>query len=307
MKWRKLGLVWEPQGNLDWTVSHAMVPIAEEISPSRYRIYFSSRDHSNRSQTGYLEIDIREPGKILQLSAEPVVRFGKLGTFDEAGAMGSWIETKGNRKYLYYIGWNLGVSVPFRNAIGLAVSDDGGKTFSKYSEGPLLDRNLVDAYFLASACVLHEQDVWHMWYVSGAKWELAGGKPKHWYHIRYAASEDGIQWSRRGQVCIDFASAEEYALSRPCVLREQGVYKMWYSYRGDNYRIGYAESCDGLTWERKDEESGIDVSASGWDSEMIEYPFIFDHAGTRYMLYNGNGYGKTGIGLAVLETDVCPP
>jgi hypothetical protein len=69
---------------------------------------------------------------------------------------------------------------------------------------------------------------------------------------------------------------------------------MWYSYRGKNYRIGYAESDDGLNWKRKDEDAGIDVS------EMIEYPFVFDHKGGRYMLYNGNGYGKTGIGLAVL-------
>ena len=54
---------------------------------------------------------------------------------------------------------------------------------------------------------------------------------------------------------------------------------MWYSYRGDAYRIGYAESVDGLEWERKDEEAGIDVSADGWDSEMIEYPCVFEHAG----------------------------
>ena len=76
---------------------------------------------------------------------------------------------------------------------------------------------------------------------------------------------------------------------------------MWYCSRGESYRIGYAESDDGIHWIRKDQDVGIDVSDSGWDSEMIEYPFVFDHEGDRYMLYNGNGYGKTGIGLAVLE------
>ncbi|MDR0233611.1 MAG: hypothetical protein LBI31_02235 [Zoogloeaceae bacterium] len=35
--------------------------------------------------------------------------------------------------------------------------------------------------------------------------------------------------------------------------------------------------------------------------EMIEYSIVFDHGRQRYMLYNGNGYGKTGFGLAVLE------
>ena len=78
---------------------------------------------------------------------------------------------------------------------------------------------------------------------------------------------------------------------------------MWYSYRGDAYRMGYAESEDGLEWERKDAEAGIDVSEEGWDSEMIEYPCVFEHRGSWYMLYNGNGYGSSGIGLAELETD----
>jgi hypothetical protein len=76
---------------------------------------------------------------------------------------------------------------------------------------------------------------------------------------------------------------------------------MWYSYRGDAYKIGYAESCDGKKWERLDAQVGITTSASGWDSEMIEYPFVFDHKGHRYMLYNGNDYGRTGFGLAILE------
>jgi hypothetical protein len=76
---------------------------------------------------------------------------------------------------------------------------------------------------------------------------------------------------------------------------------MWYACRGETYRIGYAESADGLSWKRHDAQAGIDVSEEGWDSEMIAYPWVFDHGGRRYMLYNGNGYGETGIGLAVLD------
>ena len=94
-------------------------------------------------------------------------------------------------------------------------------------------------------------------------------------------------------------------MSRPCVLKENGLYKMWYSYRGQSYRIGYAESKDGFEWTRMDADVGIDVSESGWDSEMIEYPFVFDQNGERFMLYNGNSYGKTGIGLARLEHSTC--
>ena len=131
---------------------------------------------------------------------------------------------------------------------------------------------------------------------------MVNGKPRHSYHIRYAESDDGLHWRRSGRVCIDYQSEEEYAISRPSVLRDGDLYRMWYSYRGSSYRIGYAESDDGVAWVRKDEEAGIDVSPDGWDSEMIEYPCVFDHAGSRYMLYNGNGYGATGIGLAELSS-----
>ena len=87
---------------------------------------------------------------------------------------------------------------------------------------------------------------------------------------------------------------------------------MWYSYRGgseyrtnlsQSYRIGYAESLDGLKWTRKDEQVGIDVSKSGWDSEMICYPFVLDINDRRYMFYNGNGFGKSGLGYAMLDDE----
>jgi predicted GH43/DUF377 family glycosyl hydrolase len=138
-----------------------------------------------------------------------------------------------------------------------------------------------------------------MWYVSGIEWAHSE-LPR--YNIKYAESEDGIHWDRRGVTCIAFKSREENALARPCVVKEDGIYRMWYSYKGAHYRIGYAESTDGIHWERKDEEAGIDVSTTGWDSEMIEYAFVFEHKRKKYMLYNGNDYGREGIGLAILET-----
>jgi hypothetical protein len=141
-----------------------------------------------------------------------------------------------------------------------------------------------------------------MWYLSCVRWDQHQGKPRHHYHIKYAESQDGIDWVRNGIPCIDFDSPGEYAISRPSVIKDGDRYRMWYSYRGERYRIGYAESVDGIRWERMDSEVGIDVSSAGWDSEMVEYPHVFDHQGTRYMLYNGNHYGETGFGYAILET-----
>jgi len=300
MKWKKLGLVFCPSGEFDWMQTHAAVPIAENIVGDYFRFYFSTRDKRNRSFTGYVVVDISRPHQIADLSSNPVLVPGEIGEFDDSGAMATWLVSFDDKKYLYYIGWNLGVTVPFRNSIGLSISSNG-EDFVRAFNGPILDRTKTEPHFCASCCVFPGRDIWRMWYLSCVGWSLKNGNPKHYYHIKYAESKDGINWQRNGLVAIDYVNKEEYAISRPSVLYDEGCWKMWFSSRGTKYRIRYAESNDGRNWERFDSAVGIDVSATGWDAEMIEYPFVFDHQGQRYMLYNGNGYGKTGFGLALLE------
>jgi hypothetical protein len=205
----------------------------------------------------------------------------------------------GSCRYLYYLGWNLGVTVPWRNSIGLTVSESPDAEFVRYSEAPIVDRSSVDPFSISYPCVLREGTLWRMWYGSNLDW---GPNQTDMAHLfKYAESSDGIHWQRDGRIAIPFASADEYAMSKPCVVPGADRYRMWYSYRGAAYRIGYAESADGLEWERRDNAVGIDVSDDGWDSEMIEYPFVFSHRDDTYMLYNGNAYGRTGFGIAILE------
>jgi hypothetical protein len=307
MKWTKKGVIFAPDRNFDWMVSHASVPVVDAINGRVLRIYFGTRDGSGRSHTSYFEVDAERPSNILYAHDKPLLPLGKPGTFDDSGIMPSWIANHGNRKYLYYIGWNTEVTVPYRLAIGLALSNDGGKSFQKISEGPICDRSLDEPFFNTAPCVLTEGDRWQMWYVSCTGWELADEQLEPRYHVRYAESTDGISWKKTGQVCIDYDS-DTGAIGRPCVYVEQGVYKMLYSYRGvrdyrtelsQSYRLGYAESADGLAWVRRYEEVGIERSESGWDSEMMEYCSLFQHQGQKYLFYNGNGFGKTGIGYAV--------
>lgn len=305
MKWKKLGNIFTPLGSYPWMHSHAAVPFAEHLSDDTFRIFFTCRDRENRSHTAFIDVDLNNPHKILQISSTPALAPGMLGGFDDSGAMGSWITRHNNIRYLYYQGWNLGVTVPFRNSIGLATSNDG-TNFSRYAPGPIVDRSMFEPHFTATPCVLVENEKWLMWYLSCTEWTQTEQGPKHKYHIKYAESADGIHWQRGGHVAIDYADDSEYAISRPCVIHDFDRWRMWYSFRGKEYRIGYAESNDGRVWTRMDSRVGITRSASGWDSEMIEYPFVFDHRGNRYMLYNGNGYGLTGFGLAVLEASALP-
>jgi hypothetical protein len=298
MRWEKRGRIFDPRAAAGWFVSHAALPVVEDRGDHQ-RVYFCGRDEKKRARIGYFEIDVERPTEILRISERPLIEPGPLGAFDDSGVTSSCMVVHEGRQYHYFTGWSLGVTVPFYYAAGVSVSHDGERS-SRLSDAPVLDRTAADPYMTASPWVRIEGGTWRMWYVSCSRWEMRGGAPMHYYNIRHAESRDGIAWEKRGVVCIDYASPDEYAISRPCVLHDGDRYRMWYAYRGQAYRIGYAESADGLHWQRKDDEAGIDVSPDGWDSQMIAYPCVFDHRGQRYMLYNGNGFGETGIGLAVL-------
>jgi hypothetical protein len=280
-----------------------MLPIADRIGEDLYRIYFSGRDKLNRSLIGYIEIDINEPQNILRLSERPILGLGKLGCFDDNGVTPTCIVNYEGKKYMYYLGWNKGSTVRASEVTGLAISHDGGETFERCSRAPILDRTDREPYLiLVVSCILVEGKIWRMWYDSADEW-LNNDLPR--YNIKYAESRDGINWIRKGLVSVDFKSPEESRVSRACVLKENGIYKMWYCYAigSGGYEMGYAESRDGIRFERKDEQVGIGLSESGWDSEMICYPFVFKHKGQKYMLYCGKGYGKTGFGYAILEEE----
>jgi hypothetical protein len=299
VRWENRGLLLPAPPRLPWAHSHAALPIPEPLADGRLRLYFSTRDAGGRSSIACAEVDLAGGGEA-SLRPDPVFAPGPLGAFDDSGATTSCLLHHEGRQYLYYSGWSLGVTVPFYFQIGCAVSEDEGRTFTRVGAAPLLDRSEVDPYLTASPWILVEDGRLRMWYVSGTGWDVVDGKPRHRYHIKYAESEDGLSWQRDGRVCIDYRDDEEYAIARPCVVRDGDRYRMWFCARGETYRFGYAESSDGLVWDRRDEGAGPEPSADGFDSEMQAYPAVFDHLGERHMLYNGNGYGQTGIGHAVL-------
>ena len=299
MRWVKLGLVFCPDGTREWMRTHASTPSVEPGTDELVRVHFSCRDAGNRSSVGSIEIDIRRPDRLLRVSDRPVLGPGPPGTFDDSGVSVGCVTRVGERDYLYYVGWNLAVTVPWRNSIGLAVRNGGEEAYRKVSRAPVMDRSEVDPFSLSYPWVVVEGGVWRMWYGSNDGWGPARSDMRH--VIRYAQSADGVRWERQGHVAIPLAGGDECAVARPCVVRMEGRYRMWYSRkRGDSYRIGYAESPDGVRWERQDARAGIETSESGWDSEMIEYPCVFQRLGKYFMFYNGNGYGKTGVGLAEL-------
>lgn len=300
MPWKKLGLIFAGRGKASWRHSHAALPVPVHLHDDTFRVFFSARDDNNRARLGSFDLLLQDTPRVLHESSALALDLGSLGAFDDSGVTSSCVVKHAGQYLCFYTGWALGVTVPFYFYIGLAAGETLD-SFTRFSPAPILGRSSIDPYLTASPFVFHDEGVWRMWYVSADRWEQTDTEVKHYYHIRYAESPDGYNWQPTGRVCIDFESPSEYAFARPCVLKDAGTYRMWYSVRGDAYRIGYAESKDGLVWTRMDSEAGIEPSGTGWDSEMLAYPYIFRHRNELFMLYNGNGYGKSGIGLAVWQ------
>ena len=298
--WRRLGHVFVGAGEAEWMAGYASYPTPLVIDDQIVRIFFSPRDRRNRSSITAL--DLRLAGEDFSIATPPeacLLSPGEIGCFDDSGVSVASVVAEGGRLFVYYLGWSLGVTVPFRNFIGLAVGIPGAARLERLSPAPVLDRSPVDPYALSYPWVVKGKDGWRMWYGSylSAGSDAHGGSPT----IKVARSADGIAWQRDGKIAIPLSGGEETATARPCVIVDRDRERMWYACKnGSHYGIGYAESF-GRGWNRRDDELHFVGTIGEWESESIEYPAVFDHGGHRYMLYNGNGYGRTGFGLAILE------
>jgi hypothetical protein len=298
MKWDKLGLIFCPQSQFPWMNSHAALPVAVKLHGDLFRIFFSTRNQSGESSGAFLDFDLGLR-KIVGVSPDPVIQGGNLGLFDDSGISLSCYSESLNS--FFYMGWCLPKKVPFSNQIGRAhFFDSKLEKLEKLSRMPIVGKCEHEPFSFGYPWVLKVQDKYFMWYDTNLQWRT-NSLNDYRFELRVAVSTDGINWKKKFVNCIEM-SDEERAIARPCVIFENGIFKMWYSVnKNGKYRLGYSESLDGIQWIRKDELVGIDVSTTGWDSDEIEYPFVFDHHGKRYMLYNGNSYGKTGFGLAILS------
>lgn len=303
MHWKKLGQLYCPEPVHPKLVSHAANPLAVLLEENVYRIFFSGRDKQNRSSVGFVDVNIVNR-EVVYIHDKPVFEHGPENSFYSHGvSIGNCYEADGQR-YILFMGWQCPSSGHWRGDIGRLVLESDLSLRLDGNE-PFMSTNTTDPVSLSYPWVLRDSNgIYQMWYGSTVTWDAGNGEMLH--VINHGVSNDGHQWRRDG-LAVPYQLGIAQAFSRPTVIgnRNDG-YQMWLSYRsgtGEKYRIGYACSQAGDVWELRLNETGIDVSPSGWDSEMIEYPFVLEHKGLRYMLYNGNDYGRTGFGLAVLTDE----
>jgi len=300
-RWEKLGRLYTPESGdrHPKLISHASNPLAIHLDGDVYRVFYSGRDSQNRSSVGAVDIDIARR-QVVTEHHEPFFEHGPAGSFYADGVSIGNCYRVGAARYILFMAWQAPRDQHWRGVIGrLAVNAD--LTLRLDGEAPLMAIDETDPVSLSYPWVQEEREEFRMWYGSTVTWDAGNAEMIH--AIKVAISSDGHRWDRKG-LAVPYEIGVAQAFSHPTVAKGMyGGLDMWFSYRagtGQSYRIGYAHSADGKNWELDLDRAGIDVSPQGWDSEMIEYPYVFDHSDRRYMLYNGNGYGKTGFGLAVL-------
>jgi hypothetical protein len=303
--WEKKGLIYSCDFYGTGYAQDAFIDIIDE---KIWRIYYSARTKDVVSLPHIIDVEAGNPKNILKVYKEPLFQPGRMGTFDDNGITMTSIVKLKDKKYLYYCGWNKKVSVPYALSIGMAIVNDNG-TVEKMFEGPTLDRSINDPIAVSAPCVILGEGVFELWYITFTGWKVYNGRTEPIFVIKHATSSNGINWNTSQEICIN-STYDGESFARPWVIKDKGIYKMWFSSRGpigyrekggQHYMVEYAESLDGKNWERKPHESNLKTSESGWDSEMLAYASVIKYNDMYYMIYNGNYFGKTGFGYAVLE------
>lgn len=301
MKWQKLNNIFDLNNFHDGPYTHASNPTAVKIDCNTYRIFFSTRDENNKSDIGYFDYDLNQ----MCVIGEPVIpyiRHGKAGEIDESGLGIGCINLENQNLKFYCMGWQTPKNSHWRgDIVKVGIGENGILEKEQVLEvDDIFDKQSFSYPYLIKKAT---ESIYYMFYGSTHYWETDNQEMLH--TINYAISKDLINWEKKGNA-INYILGKAQAFSRPTIIFKNDIYHMWFSYRGngEKYRIGYANSVDLDHWSvHFDERNSIIKSVEGWDSEMVCYPNVFEYKDKLYMVYNGNGYGKTGIGLAVMEED----
>ena len=157
-------------------MGYSAVPFVRSIIGEVITILFSNRDNMGKSFLQEVKLRIKTDDSIEVIEDKGVVLLeaGNEGAFDSAGTMACQLARIQNKNYLYYIGWNIGNDVPFRNSIGVAEENEDG-SFKKLFDGPIVDRSIYDPCFVASMNVIPFKNRYLMYYLSCVEWVKTDG------------------------------------------------------------------------------------------------------------------------------------
>jgi predicted GH43/DUF377 family glycosyl hydrolase len=185
----------------------------------------------------------------------------------------------------------LGAVICLAAGVGRINAQESNSTaagWEKYSSNPVLGGNYGTCFDIS---VLKEGDAYRMWF----SWRPRAS-------VALAESKDGFHWSTPVVVLApDKASGWEDDINRPVVIKQGGVYRMWYTGQArEHSAIGYATSSDGVTWKRMSEKPVL-APDRPWEKVAIMCPdVIWDDPAKQYKMWYSGGeqYEPDAIGYA---------
>jgi hypothetical protein len=305
---RRRGLLIEPPGSGTAWFSHAQIPTVLALAADRWRIYFAARNEANRATIFAADIDPRDEMRVLELYARPLLPPGETGAFDAAGFGPSCALAAGGRVWLYYQGVSVPRDVPYQHAIGLAVSDDG-LAFERVATGPVLSTGPYDPIFVTTPFVRHTGSAYEMWYGSATRWEATAGRLEASYTIRRTVSADGLVWSAATTLAVASDDPHVVGATRPWIARDGDRSRVWFSRRGTDFRSGGSGAYAIVHAPLADDGTRADgpiepvvfenpPQPGDWDGQMQAYPCVMPLGDDLVMFYNGNHFGRAGLGWA---------
>ena len=301
MQWEKLGLVFKLDESRLADHKNAMVPTPMLLPSGKLRVYMTVCDQANIGRIFYVEFDSVRMDSLPSEVVGPVLDVGVPGSFDEHGVVVAQIvQVSVTELWMYYSGFERLHDQPYRILTGVARSMDGGLSFQRISLDPILRQSPKESLFRCAPFVLPSTQGYTMWYVAGATWEVVQGKHVPRYSLYTMHSPDGLSWPDEGLECLKLGP-NEHGFGRPWILQEDNMLRLFYSIRRIDlaaYALGYAESRDGIHWQRMDHCLGLATSQGQFDSTAMSYTAIITIGESCYCLYNGDHFGREGFAAA---------
>jgi hypothetical protein len=296
-QWDVPRLLVQPKSEIAWMSTSAGAAAVTRNS-NELRIYLTGRDIHGRSNIGLIRLD-EETFEIMGIEETPILKLGPPGSFDQNGISYPCLLRFKDKDYLYYTGWIEGVQVRWYNGVGLAISENNGR-FKKVSRAPIIHRTDTDFIGFGSTFVFSNDSKFIAISTRFESWDETG--KNHHYNLKAGTSLDGINFNWEPTPIFPFNDGE-IAISKPCVIKVNDIFMMWYSYRGSDYRIGLAASRNGIDWKRFDEFHEMKINNQQWCDEMQCYPYVIELSDKFVMFFNGNGYGRTGLGFTTMKRE----
>jgi hypothetical protein len=302
MKWQEIGCLLKVE-NLDThAISHAMIPTPLVLNKDVLRIFFSSRDSKGIGRTRYADFDMNSNFSLIKQSTSFILDIGQPGTFDDNGSLVcSVIKMPNNSFFLYYAGFELSTKIRYRIFTGLAISLDGGESFNRHMEVPILDRTNTELFFRGGPYVQPCKSGYEMYYVGGSDWIRLENSIKPIYSIKKTFSVDGLHWDTPTEI-LKPNGQSEHGFGRPYEFNWQNRKFLYYSVRDslhETYKLGYAEILNNV-YSRKDAQFELYSNGKLVENRDLMYSSFVSTKESMYMLFNKREFGLEGIYLAKL-------